>query len=65
MTIKLTINNVEQANPAKVAAVTVVTVDGGESTEQRTLIAPGEAAEVSVGPGQFVMVEDQSDLKES
>ncbi|WP_124446080.1 hypothetical protein [Paucibacter sp. KBW04] len=59
MAIRMTICNNEAPGEAARLAVTVVTVGEADASEQKRVLGPGESVEVSVGQGQFVMVDDK------
>ena len=60
MTIKATIRNDEPAGSPVQLQVTVVTVGNNTDVHDRhELLAPGAETSVTVGPGQFVMLDDK------
>lgn len=59
MAIQLTIRNDESSSSASRLKVAVVTVGPDGATDQTQLLASGEATTVTVGPGQFLQIDEQ------
>jgi len=59
MTVNVMIKHTGAEPAAKPLVVTVVTVGNPETNEQRVLLQAGQDTQVTVGPGQFVMLDDK------
>lgn len=59
MAIQLTIRNDESSTTAARLQVAVVTVGPDGATDQTQALAGGESITVTVGPGQFLQIDEQ------